>query len=63
MSLRHRKSACQKILHDFQEKPMNVIQIRDTQNYAFKYIGNTDDTAVYFDMRRSYTVHVKCKRP
>jgi hypothetical protein len=33
--------------------------IKEEKNYAFKHIGNADETTVYFDMPRNYTVDAK----
>jgi hypothetical protein len=63
LSLRHRTSICQKIPAQFQEKLLNfkrfVIELRKKQNYAFKNIGNADETAVYFDTPQNYAVDAK----
>jgi hypothetical protein len=36
-----------------------VIQLRKKQNYAFKYTGNADEMAVYFEMPQNYTADDK----
>jgi hypothetical protein len=63
LSLRHRASICQKIPADFQEKLLNfqryVNKLGKKKNYAFKQKGNADETAIYFDMPRNYTVDAK----
>jgi hypothetical protein len=41
------------------DSQLYVIQLRKKQNYAFKHIGYTDGTAVYFDMPRDYTADAK----
>lgn len=63
LSLRRRTSICQKLPADFQEQLLSfqryVIKHRKKTNYSLSQIGNADETPVYFDMPRNYTVNVK----
>lgn len=63
LSLRRRTSICQKLPSDFEQKLLNfqrhVIQLRKKSIYDFKHIGNADETPVFFDMPRNYTVNMK----
>lgn len=62
-SLRRRTSICQKLPADFDDKLVqfqrHVIDLRRRYAYEFKHIGNADETPLYFDMPRNYTVNAK----
>jgi hypothetical protein len=51
-----------KVIPDgFHEKSTNFSDtlVKYGRNYAFKHIGNADETVVYFDMPPNYTVILK----
>jgi hypothetical protein len=62
-SPRYRTSTSQMIPADFQEKLHNfkrhVIQLNKKQNYTLQHTEHADETEVYFDMPRNYTVDAK----
>lgn len=60
LTLRRRTTICQKLPNDFEEKLINfqryVINLRRLHQYPLNQIVNADETAVYFDMPRNYTI-------
>lgn len=63
LSLRRRTTICQKLPSDYEDKLVqyqrHVIQLRLKKRYHLSQIGNADETAVFFDMPRNYTVSEK----
>lgn len=54
---------CQKLPSDFNEKieeyQSYVKELHRKHDYALNQIGNADETPIYFDMPRNYTVNVR----
>lgn len=63
LCLRRRTTLCQRLPADCEEKVRDfhrfVIRIRQEKQFMLSQIGNTDQTALNFDMPRSTTVEVK----
>lgn len=60
-SLRRRTTICQKLPGDFDDKLIAfqkyVLGLRRENDYGLGQIGNADETPVFFDMPRAYTVN------
>lgn len=63
LSIRRRTTVCQKMPADFAEKISEyqtyVKKLHNKNNYELSQIGNADETPIFLDMPRNYTVNVK----
>lgn len=60
-SLKRKTSIYQKFPAEYDLKltefHQHFIKMRSTHDYDFMHIGNADETPIYFDMPRNYTIH------
>lgn len=63
LSIRRRTTVCQKMPEDYAEQIAEyqsyVKALHKTNKYEVSQIGNADETPIFFDMPRNYTVNVK----
>jgi hypothetical protein len=66
MSTRQKTTVAQKLPEDLEDKVLGfqryVIRMRKIREYTLGQIGNMDETAVYYDMAGSHTLHTKGSR-
>ena len=63
LSLRRRTTICQKFPVDFEKNLQSfqryVITLREKKNFLMGQIGNADETPIWFDIPRNYTITKK----
>ena len=63
LSLRRHTIICQKFPENFEKKLKSfqryVITLRKEKNFSMRQIGNADETPIWFDMLRNYTITEK----